>query len=172
MQLYVRNRTGAAVFPDKELRHFAKVALEAGETKIVTFALSFRDFAYYEPSVEDWVVASGCYDVLVGASSHDLPVLRTIEVTSTRTAFAPLTRNSLLKQVAAHPHGEVLYRAILEAVAPAFGMEGVSDPEAMAMFERMIADTLIHKFVETSEGRLSDQRLDALIAEANAGGPA
>ncbi|MBO9539032.1 glycoside hydrolase family 3 C-terminal domain-containing protein [bacterium] len=172
VQLYVRNRTGAAVFPDKELRHFAKVALEAGETKTVTFALTFRDFAYFEPSIEDWLVASGDYDVLVGASSQDVRDARTVTVEATRRAFAPLTRNSLLKQVGAHPHGKVLYRTILEAVAPVFGMEGKTDPEALTMFERMIADTLIHKFVETSEGRLSEHRLDALLAEANAAAPA
>lgn len=167
MQLYVRNRTEAAVQPEKALRHFAKVSLAPGESRTVTFVLSFRDFASYEPAIDDWVVDGGAYDLLIGTSSRDLPICEPVEVVSTRSAFAPLTRTSLLKQLGAHPRGKVLYRTIIDAVAPAFGMAGEHSPEAWAMFERMIADTLLYKFVETAEGRLSDEQLDEMLRDVN-----
>ena len=49
--------------PERELRHFAKVALAPGEEKTVTFALTRRDFAYWDSRIHDWAVQSGAFDV-------------------------------------------------------------------------------------------------------------
>lgn len=168
VQLYVRNQTQEAVFPEKELKHFAKVALEPGETKRVSFQLGFRDFAYYAPALGDWVVAGGAYELVVGASSRDLRLFSLIEVEATRKVYGPLTRDSLLKHVALHPQGANLYNAIVESVATTFGFDpkmavGGEKSEAYLTWERTLQDTLLHKFVETSEGKLTHERLDELL---------
>ena len=49
------------VVPVKELRDFAKVSLQPGETKTVTFVLNKRSFAYYNETAGDWFVESGEY---------------------------------------------------------------------------------------------------------------
>lgn len=38
------------------------------------FDLSQRDLSYWDTGQSDWVVAPGCYRVLLGFSSRDLPL--------------------------------------------------------------------------------------------------
>ena len=59
MQLYVRDVESTVIRPDRELKAFAKVALEAGESKIVHFTLNKRSFAYYNVDMKDWHVETG-----------------------------------------------------------------------------------------------------------------
>ena len=47
VQLYIRDLTGSAIRPEKELKGFEKVFLEPGETKTVTMELNKRSFAWY-----------------------------------------------------------------------------------------------------------------------------
>lgn len=71
VQLYISDRNGTPGRPAKELKGFAKVGLEPGETKAVSFRLSARDLSYYDERLHDWYAPSGSYAVLVGdASDH------------------------------------------------------------------------------------------------------
>lgn len=47
IQLYIHEQGGLFARPEKELRDFAKVFLQPGETKTVKFTLSGEDFAVY-----------------------------------------------------------------------------------------------------------------------------
>lgn len=49
--------------PVRELKAFAKVKLMPGETRTVRLELDRRDFSYYDPKAEDWVVENGTYAV-------------------------------------------------------------------------------------------------------------
>ena len=49
VQVYVHDHKIKLVRPAKELKGFAKVELQPGETKTVTIQLDFRAFAYYHP---------------------------------------------------------------------------------------------------------------------------
>jgi len=55
----------------KELKGFAKVALEAGETKTVTIQLPVKELAYYHPQ-NGWTVEPGEYVFYASASSRDI----------------------------------------------------------------------------------------------------
>jgi len=72
VQVYVRPLRPKLMRPDKELKGFAKVALEPGESKAVTIELGPRSFAYYDPGAKGWRVDAGRYELLVGASSRDI----------------------------------------------------------------------------------------------------
>lgn len=72
VQLYVRDEEARLVRPPQELKAFAKVALEPGETKTVTLTLTGQSLAYYEPAVSDWVTEPGTFTILVGSSSRDI----------------------------------------------------------------------------------------------------
>ncbi|HVX18485.1 MAG TPA: glycoside hydrolase family 3 C-terminal domain-containing protein [Acidimicrobiales bacterium] len=58
--------------PAKELKGFAKVVLDPGESTDVRVALDHRSFARWDVDSHDWVADSGTYDVLVGVSSRDI----------------------------------------------------------------------------------------------------
>lgn len=58
--------------PKKELRNFAKVALEPGEEKVVTLELNTKDLGYYNVLLSDWYAEPGTYQLSVGASSADI----------------------------------------------------------------------------------------------------
>ena len=80
VQAYVRPGKPPVMRPDKELKAFAKVQLEPGETKTVTLTLGPRAFAYYAPDAKAWRVAPGRYDLLVGASSRDIRLTSSVDV--------------------------------------------------------------------------------------------
>ncbi len=72
VQLYVRDPEASLERPEKELKGFAKVALEPGETKTVTFSLNMRSLAFFSEEQNAWVAEAGAFEVLVGASAADV----------------------------------------------------------------------------------------------------
>lgn len=70
VQLYVGYPGAKVDRPVKELKGFARVALNAGETKTVSLELSAPDLAYYDPERGRWQVEETDYLVWVGPSSH------------------------------------------------------------------------------------------------------
>lgn len=72
IQLYLRDVQATLLRPYKELKQFAKVTLQPGETLTVTLALSRDDLAYYDPVLRRWVAEAGEFEVLVGRSSADI----------------------------------------------------------------------------------------------------
>ena len=80
MQCYVAPpRSTAVTRPPKELKAFAKVWLDPGETTIAELVLDRRAFAYWDPSAADWHVTPGTYELHVGRSSADIAHVVTIE---------------------------------------------------------------------------------------------
>ncbi|MBC7248812.1 MAG: glycoside hydrolase family 3 C-terminal domain-containing protein [Anaerolineae bacterium] len=72
VQLYVRDVAASLMRPEKELKGFAKVFLEPGETKTVTLTLNRESLAYYDDLAQQWVAEAGEFEVLVGSSSRDI----------------------------------------------------------------------------------------------------
>lgn len=58
--------------PPKELKGFAKVQLNPGETRNVTLTLDRRAFAYYNVKNHDWKVDAGDFNIYVGSSSAQI----------------------------------------------------------------------------------------------------
>ena len=83
VQLYVADKESTVIRPVKELRDFAKVDLQPGETKTVAFTLDKRAFAYYSVKIHDWHVETGEFDILIGKSSRDIVLTKTVNVEST-----------------------------------------------------------------------------------------
>lgn len=72
VQLYVHEEECKWVRPEKELKAFAKLALEPGEKKEVSFVLDERDFAYYNTKFNKWVAETGYFQLSIGSSSRDI----------------------------------------------------------------------------------------------------
>ena len=58
--------------PPKELKGFAKVNLQPGESRDVTFTLDQRSLSFYDPLRKEWVAEPGEFLVLLGSSSRDI----------------------------------------------------------------------------------------------------
>jgi beta-glucosidase len=69
-QLYVGYERSAIDRPIKELKGFARLRLEPGETKTATFLLPAQRLAYYEPTRPSWVVEAIEYGAHAGPSSR------------------------------------------------------------------------------------------------------
>jgi hypothetical protein len=72
LQLYVHAAKPKIDRPVRELKGFAKVALNAGETKTVSLQLTPRDLAYFDVGGHQWRADAGDYEVEIGASSRDI----------------------------------------------------------------------------------------------------
>lgn len=82
-QLYV-GKPGAEVFrPVRELKGFAKVFLEAGECATVTIPFDDKTFRYWNVVTNAWEVEGGTYELAVGPSCEDLPLVATVEIAGT-----------------------------------------------------------------------------------------
>ena len=76
IQLYAHDEVASVVRPIKELKRFQRIALKAGEEKLVTFALSADMFSLFNESMEE-VTEPGLFRIMIGSSSKDIR-LRTI----------------------------------------------------------------------------------------------
>jgi beta-glucosidase len=66
--------------PIKELKSFARVSLEPGQSKIVTLPVRVSDLKYWNTTSNAWQAASGPVKVMVGPSSDNLPLEDTFTV--------------------------------------------------------------------------------------------
>ena len=70
VQCYVRDVEATVARPPQELKAFAKVDLEPGETREVTLTLDRRSFAFWDVERDDWTVEPGEFELRVGTSSR------------------------------------------------------------------------------------------------------
>lgn len=82
-QVYV-----GATFPSKvyrarkELKEFARVSLEPGETANVELSLDKCAFEYFSADLDKWVTEAGTYKIMVGASSRDIRLTADVQIDS------------------------------------------------------------------------------------------
>lgn len=71
-QVYIAPIASQTDRPDKELKAFVKVKLDAGRTKKVSLILKQEDFAYFDEHLHKFIADAGDYEILVGASCEDI----------------------------------------------------------------------------------------------------
>jgi beta-glucosidase len=147
VQLYTRGKHDGISRPLRELKGFEKVSLEPGETKAVSFTLSSRDFAYYEPPLHDWYTENGLYAVDIGASSRDIRLSADITISGARPLIRPLTTDSTLRDLMSVPGSEPIMKPLLDGLRRGFGIGddgGAMGEGAERMFINMMGDMPIH----------------------------
>ena len=115
VQVYVRDVEATLFRPEKELKGFAKVHLEPGETTEVSIELNRRAFAFYDPDQRDWIVEAGDFEILVGASSQDIRLSSKIRIDSKQKAVPPANRDKL-EAYYVPQKGKVISHAEFEAL--------------------------------------------------------
>ncbi len=93
-QMYIAKPDSAIFRPKKELKGFAKVFLQPGETKRVTLRFDTYSFRYFNVKSRGWEVEPGEYEVLVAASCEDVRLQATVFVQGTETE-CPYDRTAL-----------------------------------------------------------------------------
>ncbi|MBD0841953.1 glycoside hydrolase family 3 protein [Streptomyces sp. TRM68416] len=94
VQLYTHQRVSRDKQPLKQLKAFERVSLKPGRTKTVRLNLSRQDLAHWDVTRSQWVVESGTYDIMVGASSTDLRARTTWQVKGETIPARDLSRTT------------------------------------------------------------------------------
>ena len=166
VQLYIRDLTGSAIRPEKELKGFEKVFMEPGETKTVTMELNKRSFAWYNTELHDWFAASGDYEILVGASSRDIRLTETLYLNSSQRLPMHVHMNTTLGDLLRNPEtAEAAKKLIQKYLSGEAGSEAaseaVSEEMTMAMTDSMPLRALM------GFAGVSRKELDSVIEKLN-----
>lgn len=147
VQLYVEDKESTVIRPVKELRDFAKVELEPGETKTVTFVLDKRAFAYYNVKIHDWHVETGEFTILIGKSSRDIVLKKTVTVESTVKIPMVYTTDTTMGDVMDDPRAWEIVKTLAnkglfaaeseEGEGGSAAAEAISDEMTRAMIQYM-----------------------------------
>ncbi|MBI9058510.1 MAG: glycoside hydrolase family 3 C-terminal domain-containing protein [Labilibaculum sp.] len=82
VQLYIKDLSSKTKVPQKALKAFKRVNVKAGETKKVMLDVPYEAFAYYDTINAQFEVYKGKFDILVGNSSENISLSKTIKVGS------------------------------------------------------------------------------------------
>jgi beta-glucosidase len=163
VQVYVGDIQASVTRPVRELKAFAKVSLEAGESTTVACELGSRDLSYWSVKVHDWVLEAGEFEIAAGASSRDLRLTAVVDIAAPRIA-EPLGPMSTLHEWLADPAGSVALRA-------AFGTDEAGNPKGILGDDELVKT--IGNFPMTSLAAfpgigLDRTTLDSLIEQIRA----
>ncbi|NYH80626.1 beta-glucosidase [Actinopolyspora biskrensis] len=142
VQVYTGVPGSTVTRPPRELKGFASVELEAGQQREVTVELRRKDLAHWDTRFGSWVVEGGEYTVAVGASSRDIRLDGTVEVTGDETR-TPLTLESSLGELLRDPQARQVLQRMLEQAPGADTLSAaLSDPGLVSMMESFPLDRL------------------------------
>ena len=154
VQVYVTDAESSVARPARELKGFARVALEPGASGEARIELDTRAFSFWSSQLGRWVVEAGAFVLHVGTSSRDLSHAHTVELDAPSIA-APLTRDSTLHEWMADARGRELLGgagtdspladpALVQVVGTMplstlanFGMAGLDHPALDALVDRL-----------------------------------
>jgi len=80
VQLYVSYPDSKVERPVKQLKGFKRVFIPTGETKTVDITLKAQDLAYWNVEKHTFTVEKGKVMLMVGSSSEDIKLTKTIQV--------------------------------------------------------------------------------------------
>lgn len=135
VQVYVAPPKAKVARPVHELKGFAKVALEPGESKSVTIALDDRAFAYWSERFDDWHVEGGTYTVEVGVSSRDIISRLGVEIDDDGKIMN-LDEWSTFGEWLDDPIGAPILQHVLDDMGREAGRPIIPDSALMVMFLR------------------------------------
>ena len=174
VQVYVHDTQSGLVRPEKELKGFAKVALQPGETKTVSIPLDFRSFAYYHPAYRQWITEDGQFDILVGASAADIRFSLPVTLQSTLDLPCILDRESTIREWLEDPRGKAVFGPMFQQMtAQMSGMLGGESAEVVGGMDMLgfLMDMPLPGVLHFQESALpmpADDMVESLLAQAHA----
>ncbi|WP_285365278.1 glycoside hydrolase family 3 C-terminal domain-containing protein [Microbacterium sp. LMC-P-041] len=171
VQVYAAPVSSVVQRAPRELKAFASVAIDAGETRTVELVIRREDLAYWDVRVDRWMVEPGEYRIDVAASSRDIRSTATVEVAGDVVSL-PLTMNSSIGDVMAHP---VAGPIMMGALGGFLGELSGADSSAASMMpndeamEKMMASFPIGRLIGFPGVDVTHEQVEELLAGANAG---
>ncbi len=132
VQVYVGDPVASVDRPTRELKAFARLDLEAGESRRVELPLDERAFAFW---AQGWTVEPGRFVVEVGTSSRDFVAVRQIDL-DVPMPPPTLQTDSTLAEWLGHPIGNGVLTGALER-SGAGTLQFVEDETVRRMMEQM-----------------------------------
>ena len=172
VQVYVHDRKSRLVRPQKELKGFAKVELQPGETKTATVQLDFRAFAYYHPAYKQWITDDGEFDILIGTSATDIRCTETVVLQSSLALPTILNRESTVSDWLEDPRGKEIFKPTYQQLQSGLShLLGASDDAGEAIGMDMTAFIMempllsLLQFREKTMPAPADTTVDGLLAQ-------
>jgi beta-glucosidase len=172
VQMYVHDNESELVRPQKELKGFAKVELQPGETKTVTIELDFRAFAYYHPKFGQWITEDGKFDILIGASAADIRHKLPVKLESTLELPCLLDKESTVREWMSDPRGQSLIGPVFAQMAAhssEFLEEADDDVIGMDFMSMMAEMPLVSvlRFQQNAMPLPADEMVDGLLMQVH-----
>ena len=173
VQLYVGDRESTVFRPVRELKAFDKVYLEPGESKVVTFTLDKRAFAYYNTSIHDWCVETGAFTIEIGRSSRDIVLLKDVMVTGTTKLPVHYTMNTIFADLMENEKAAAVITPMLAQMGSMIGGGGEDRSETAAsaisadMLKAMLEASPLRSLMSFTAGAVSYEQIEALVDRLN-----
>ena len=172
VQVYVHDGQSMLSRPQKELKGFAKVKLQPGETKTVSIPLDFRAFAFYHPEYKQWITESGDFDILIAASATDIRHTLTATLQSTLRLPCILDKESTLREWTVDPRGSVVFAPVFEKMNEVsrrtFGGDGETEGMGVDIMDMLMDMPLMSVllFQQRMWTKPADEMVSELLAQA------
>lgn len=167
VELYVHDCQTKVRRPEKELKGFVKVNLKPKETKKVSFTLSKRSFSYYDVEQKDFMVQTGTFEILLGASCEDIRLQKEVKVASTAAIRKTFYRNSTFGEIYHYKPTNEIAKRMMDYFKRESGIDFDLGDRAEDFAFRVICDFPLKALVTFTKGRYSEQELTKLIEELN-----
>lgn len=79
VQLYFKDDLSSVTVYESQLRGFERISLAPGQKKTIQFILQQKDFELLNKNMK-WVVEPGDFEILIGSSSEDIRLKKTINI--------------------------------------------------------------------------------------------
>ncbi|MGM0379788.1 MAG: glycoside hydrolase family 3 C-terminal domain-containing protein [Bacillota bacterium] len=97
VQLYISEKDPVVKRPIKELKNYKKIFLAPNESKIISFKICKKDFEFFSKKLNKFAAKSGSFEVLIGSSSSDIKLSKTINLKSKDNLKINLTEDHSVK---------------------------------------------------------------------------
>lgn len=169
VQVYTGLDASAVERAPRELKAFASVALQPGETATVSLTVRRADLAYWDVRVDRWVVEGGSYTVEVASSSRDIRSRLTVVIDGDAVQI-PLSMESSIADLLADPvAGPIARQAVTEVLGgtggDAAGASMMASEEGLA---HMMASFPVGRLTGFGGLPVTHEQITGLIAMANA----
>ena len=114
VQLYFRAEDPSVKRPLKQLTAFARVHIGCGQTQHIEFDISKSELRFYDVSRERFTIEQGRYTFMAGASSDDIRLTKTIEVSGEKIPPRELCKSILAKNYDGKYNTKMKYSKKLE----------------------------------------------------------
>lgn len=165
VQLYIQDVESSVIRPIKELKGFEKISLEPNETKTVTFTLNKRAFAYYNVDIKDWHVETGEFNILIGKSSRDIVLSKSIMVESTVELPKKYNLNTNYGDLINDSNAKDFLKELNDLYFS--DMEGDMGEGTEQMMKEMLKYNPLRAFISFTDGKISHEFIQKNLDKLN-----